>query len=206
MTCAVVHGSPVPFKRLYAFGDYNTPVSFWVQIYSLPFHSSERNWVEWLYEDFRSWASRSAERFGPEIMGLENWQEGANVRVDLRQDPLHLQVISSPPLVSHKNFILIIQEAVASHKTEINGSASTGAVIREWTIYLLSTICGLNNRRAIRCWNKNFGGVKDLQYNMPESGVTNTGEQQFSRDKYKLEKRIKHYRTNWDYSNNSQKT
>lgn len=206
LICSLVHGSPVPFKRLYAFGDYNPPVSFRVQVYALPFHSGERNWVEWLYEDFRRWASGFAEKFGSEITGLENLQSGANVRADMRQNPPHLEVVAHPPFVSPKIFIQLIQEAVARHKSKIVGSASTGTVIREWTIYLLSTYCGLNNRKAISLWNESFGEAKDLQYNMANNSVTNTGEQQFSRDKARLENRIEHYRTISDHLITSQIT
>ena len=199
LICSLVYGSPVPFKRLYAFDEYKNPASFRVEIYALPFGSGERDWVEWLYEDFRSWATRFAENRGSDIMGLENWQAGANVRVELRQDPPHLEVIASPPLVSPKIFIRIIQDAIASHKTDIPGSTSTDTVIREWTVYLLSTHGGLKNREAIRRWNKELGDPRNLAYNMSDK-VTNTGEQQFSRDKARLEERIEHYRTELNQS------
>ena len=192
LICSLVHGSPVPFRRLYAFGDYRSPVSFRVHIYALPFHSSERNWVESLYEDFRSWVRGFSEKHGPELMGMENWRAGANVQIDIKMDPLHIDVISSPPLVSPRILISLIQEAIALHKTEISGSTSTDTVIREWAVYLLSTLCGLKNREAIRHWNKELGDSRNLAYNMPDE-VTNTGEQLFSREKAKLENRIERY-------------
>ncbi len=201
--CAMVHGTPVPFKRLYAFPEHGPARTlFTVVVYSLPLGPPEREEIRLRYEYFWAW-----------VVGHRNRSrlpshEASAITISLNDDgPLRLEIRSDASYVSSSLFPKIIGEATKKFKSELGGSSSIESTVRTWGVYLLALECVPTNRTAIKMWNDAFGDELQMRYNFEEdpserqfdrqilrgSSVTTTGESHFSSDKANLESRIKHY-------------
>lgn len=200
----LLHGTPVPFMRLWATADDNHPLpsSYRIEIYSSPIGELEKQWIKRAYGDFWGWQR-------PEPPA------GANIVVNFLSDgPPRIEILSHPPYASPSVFVQVVKEAIIKHRAELPGTRRHSALttIREWTVYLLTEKCDFGNKDAIKLWNEmlgdKFGNQRGTRYNLdddsfePDPGrelprsqlVTSSGETQYSGDKADLEKRINFYR------------
>ena len=216
LQCTLVHGTPVPFKRFNAYPQYGRPPFFRVIIYGFPFRRAEQDSIKLSYTDFWQWVKRFSDRGRPETINLGAFSVGRNVTSTFYEaGPCRLEVRSDPPYASPSTLVEVLKEAVHGHERNLVGSsvgsASVPPTIRAWTVYLLTEMCGLRNKEAIKLWNDKLGGYLGNPYNLDENSfeprpglylprgliVTSSGEAHFSRDKRDLKQRITHYDQPW---------
>ena len=201
---ALVHGSPLPFIRVWPRwrSDPNDgPSRFQLDVYALPFGERERTWVKEVYEIFREWMY-SDHPFSPKAPDL---RMGANVVANFHSEgPIRLEILSFEPYASPGVFVQFVKEAAREYRSKLPGKKNLSAIptIREWVVYLLTVDCKFSNRDAINEWNTRLGERLEHTYTMNDTeaglrgqGVGSPGEPQFSGDKADLERRIAHYRS-----------